>query len=485
MSNIDLSSKQLEHDIMDLIIYAPFYGHLLMMMERRAINSEFMAAVSIEKGSPILHINPYIYNNVLDANRNPTRDMRVAVLVHECEHIIRQHISRGKSIRNMAPKGITAKSWHKLLNISMDLALNQEINMESKTYQHRHGDFKCLIPNYAYFPTTPEKLTKMKEGAEKAWQKEDPATRAPINKFDEMVIKGEIFQHTNGLWYNKGELMTYDNIYEQYKDKEILPRLESMEKYVEFFLRNSDPPQQGDPGEPGLDGDEGDSEGQGMDDHDKMLDSDVNGDMEKDIVKGMMDKADKQAGGKSPEHIKRMLKEMNKPDLNWPSITRNFVSNQLKSKRIPTKTRVHRRFDEDQPGYKTKRELTVVQITDSSGSVTEELVSKIFNNAAYISKCVGDLWMIDCDDKVHSVVKYKKGMQPNIVGNGGTLFEPAFTAAAKLKPDAILYFTDGYNFDSQIITVSAPTLFIVYGEGGREPVNIRGKYKCIFIDKLK
>lgn len=102
-----------------------FYGELLIMMDKKLSKSIPTAGVRITKKIE-LFVNPDYYSSL-------TLDKQVAILKHECQHILNDHISRAKELQpdvyDLKPErsiedNIIANAKHRILNIAADCAIN-------------------------------------------------------------------------------------------------------------------------------------------------------------------------------------------------------------------------------------------------------------------------------------------------------------------------------------------------------------------------
>lgn len=109
--------------IIDLLRTEMFYGEIISQM-RRCINTNIPTAGVCIKNQIELHINPKFFDS-----RTP--EQRVAILRHECEHILRDHIPRFKEqapevfekTKDIADQMINGAKF-KAMNVSADLAIN-------------------------------------------------------------------------------------------------------------------------------------------------------------------------------------------------------------------------------------------------------------------------------------------------------------------------------------------------------------------------
>lgn len=103
--------QPLEQAIIHLIRTNNFYAQLVLTMDKKLDKSVKIAAVGVTDRLQ-LYVNPDYFNGL-------TLDERTAILMHECEHVFKNHIGRGIAIN---------KKFNRDLNIAADRAVNQYIN---------------------------------------------------------------------------------------------------------------------------------------------------------------------------------------------------------------------------------------------------------------------------------------------------------------------------------------------------------------------
>jgi predicted metal-dependent peptidase len=117
----------LTQTIVSLYYSERFYAEVLLQMNRHITKRVPTAGVSITDKIN-LYINPEYFLTL-------THEQRVAVLIHECKHILHGHISRGKTLapevyskdkKDMVDNAINQMK-HRSLNVGMDCAINQDI----------------------------------------------------------------------------------------------------------------------------------------------------------------------------------------------------------------------------------------------------------------------------------------------------------------------------------------------------------------------
>lgn len=145
-----MNNNEISQAIVRLFETEMFYAECIAEM-RRVLNINFHAVAGVcIKNNIELHINPKLFNAL-------TLEERVAVLRHECEHILRDHIPRMKELapevynktKDIADDVINSMK-HKAMNVAADCAIN--------------GNIKGL-PEWAVFP----KQFDLKDGETFEW----------------------------------------------------------------------------------------------------------------------------------------------------------------------------------------------------------------------------------------------------------------------------------------------------------------------------
>jgi predicted metal-dependent peptidase len=119
-----LNKDTISQAIVNLFENERFYAELVCQMRRIVGNKVPTAGVCV-KDQIELHINPEYF-------QSKSLPERVAILKHECEHILRDHIGRAKELapeiygnkEKSIEDNILNSMKHKTLNISMDCAIN-------------------------------------------------------------------------------------------------------------------------------------------------------------------------------------------------------------------------------------------------------------------------------------------------------------------------------------------------------------------------
>ncbi|PIQ87518.1 MAG: hypothetical protein COV74_00155 [Candidatus Omnitrophica bacterium CG11_big_fil_rev_8_21_14_0_20_45_26] len=128
--------------------------------------------------------------------------------------------------------------------------------------------------------------------------------------------------------------------------------------------------------------------------------------------------------------------------VNWRRLLERFITHATITKFIVSRKRPNRRFD-DLPCERVDLKLKLLVGLDTSGSVGDEELALFFSEIEKIKALGMEITVAECDAQVGNVYPYRH--RPKAVsGRGGTDFRPLFEFAAKKRPDAIVYLTDGF-----------------------------------------
>jgi predicted metal-dependent peptidase len=139
-----------------------------------------------------------------------------------------------------------------------------------------------------------------------------------------------------------------------------------------------------------------------------------------------------------------VIEEIVPPKFDWRGFIRRFtgVSTKVFTKKIRRKE--NRRFS-DNPGLKVKMRQHMLLAIDTSGSVSNSELEEFMSEIHHIYKCGVDITVVQCDTSIRSVEPYKGKLEMNIVGRGGTEFDPVLEYFNEnlRKYTSLVYFTDG------------------------------------------
>ena len=132
------------------------------------------------------------------------------------------------------------------------------------------------------------------------------------------------------------------------------------------------------------------------------------------------------------------------PKFDWRGYIRRFtgVSTKVFTKKIRRKE--NRRYEEN-PGLKIKMRQHMLLAIDTSGSVSNTELQEFMGEIHHIYKAGVDVTIMQCDTSIRSIEAYKGKNEINVVGRGGTEFDPVleYFNANQNKYTSLVYFTDG------------------------------------------
>lgn len=150
--------------------------------------------------------------------------------------------------------------------------------------------------------------------------------------------------------------------------------------------------------------------------------------------------------------------------INWKRVLRLFACTSNSSFVKNTLRRPSKRYGTT-PGIKVKRRNKLLVVLDTSGSIQMPEVEEFFGEIHQIWRQGSEIYIIECDVKIHKEYPYRGQLPPEIKGRGGNDSTPPIVFAnEKYRPDAILFFTDGY-VPAPRIDPRCPLLWIISSSG--------------------
>jgi predicted metal-dependent peptidase len=138
------------------------------------------------------------------------------------------------------------------------------------------------------------------------------------------------------------------------------------------------------------------------------------------------------------------IEDIEPPKFDWRGYIRRFtgVSTRVFTKKIRRKE--NRKFPEN-PGLKIKMRQHMLLAIDTSGSVSNDELMEFMNEIHHIYRAGVDITIIQCDTRINSIEKYSGEFELNVIGRGGTYFDPVLEFFNEnLKTfTSLVYFTDG------------------------------------------
>jgi predicted metal-dependent peptidase len=146
-----------------------------------------------------------------------------------------------------------------------------------------------------------------------------------------------------------------------------------------------------------------------------------------------------------------VIEQIVAPKFDWRGYIRRFtgVSTKVFTKKIRRKE--NRRYEEN-PGLKIKMRQHMLLAIDTSGSVSNTELQEFMGEIHHIYKAGVDVTIMQCDTSIRSIEAYKGKNEINVVGRGGTEFDPVldYYNANQKKYTSLVYFTDGECYTSVV-----------------------------------
>ena len=245
-----------------------------------------------------------------------------------------------------------------------------------------------------------------------------------------------------------------------------------------------------------IDKSQGDGEGEplddhgGMDTHDTWGESKGDGELQEDITKKMIEKAQDEtikSKGTVPSACSEWIKlHSRKSEVNWRKVLRGIVGN----KRVGSRSTImkqDRRFPKrpDLRGKTKDRMFNLLVVADVSGSMSDLAVTSTLAEVQHIcgiTKTDVDLIQVDSEAyEPEKLTKTTKTMKRK--GHGGTTLFPAIEMATQHRIDyqAVIVLTDGGLFGNdieQFSTLKKRVMWLVETGGDIDPAMREGRMQA-------
>lgn len=345
---------------------------------------------------------------------------KTALLIHELEHVIREHLSEMSS--GMFPD-------KKIANIAMDVSINQTITEELPKVDEEGRKCGVFIEDF------PELNLKRDQSSLYYYQrlmdakeaKADSKARGEDSKSEHAGGKGNK-QGTSGSKtlddFIDGEVDDWHSLWDQIT--------------------------------------------KGMGDKEKDL-------LRKEIQEQLRRVADEtqKLKGNVPAHITNSIKEnfgIKPPVVSWKTLFNRFIGSTMTTDIYQTRKRPNFRF-EDAPSNKYKNKIRIVVGMDSSGSVSDGELKEFFAEAKHMWKAGVKIDICLWDAHVHKEYEYKGENVYERVCQGGTMassfIEHVNDHRRKKNWTCAINLTDGY-IEHNPIECKIPLLWVITPSGSMD-----------------
>ena len=177
--------------------------------------------------------------------------------------------------------------------------------------------------------------------------------------------------------------------------------------------------------------------------------------------------------GNLPSGVKRLLKDLTEPQMNWRELLRMQLESTIKSDY--TWMRASRKgwhMDAVMPGMKLDPMIDIAVALDASGSISESMLKDFLSEIQGImdSFPAYKIHVITFDTDAYNPAQYDSDNLDDICdyevrGGGGTDFDCIFPylKANEIEPKRLVVFTDGYPFGSWGDELYTDTVWILHG----------------------
>jgi predicted metal-dependent peptidase len=353
-----MTDFNLDQHIIGLLSDEPFFAALSRKLEKVATTSVPTAGVKFneDRARFEMYYNPEFLSELHEQNPEFVK----GVLLHEFYHIVLLHVTT-----RLPPTGMT-KKW----NIATDLAINSELSDFEQDHDSPSGYSmissmlpvdKALLPSVGSFAKFPPHLSA----------EEYMGLLPDTPDGDSESTGGKPDKNQNG---DDGENKT--------------PTPDSSGKDSNGFDDHSDW-----------------GESDGNDEKRKIAEERL-----KESIKEAFVEAQSKGYGSVSQPMRRTIKEVISPKVNWRSILRSFVKASQRADKSSTIKRLNRRYAYIHPGRKAKRQAKIAVSIDQSGSVSDSMLVAFYSELEKLSK-IAEFTIIPFDTEVSTehVHVWKKG----------------------------------------------------------------------------
>jgi predicted metal-dependent peptidase len=426
--------EDVEKSSIQLMLEETFYGHFFTRLVREIVSEETSpqkakligtAAIMLSNNILSLVVNEKFWNHIHNTYTEPEdrKRKKYGLIKHEILHILFKHIFL---YNHFSDKDLSA--------IAVDLVVNQFIKHE----QLPDIDKIAILENFPeYFPDDSFRNLTTDGYYAILVQK-----RNELEKKLGQMIQGKKDSNGQGGQGQSGEGEDGKSKEEKQdgltqSDIDNNPDLNQSEKMLAKFLSNNY----------GENHSSWEGIGQGGNGSKEFIENWINTN-----IKAVSETMDKKSNGSNwrgtlPTGIQAYLEELInslKPTLDWKKVFKQFHQNSIRSYKVTTKKRRSKRFNTI-PGSKVKRRNKIMIAIDTSGSVDDESLAEFFGEVHHVFKAGAEVHIVECDAQIGNVWQYKGKFPKKITGRGGTDFNPPIKFAnEEMRPDAVIYLTDGY-----------------------------------------
>jgi predicted metal-dependent peptidase len=297
------------------------------------------------------------------------------------------------------------------------------------------------------------------------------------NIADDFCVNADLKKHHVGEFITSVPCL-YDHKYDGMSAEEVYDILyEKADKIDINDLLNKmiDDHLDGDDEQDGSGGDGDQREGKGR----PQLSKEERQQIKDEIKEAMLAAASASDAGNIPAGVKRLIKDLTEPKMDWRELLRMQLESTIKSDY--TWMRASRKgwhMDAVMPGMKLDPMIDIALMIDASGSMDDAMLKDILSETASIMESFPAyrIHVASFDTEVYNPQQYDSDNLEDITeyeiqGGGGTDFDCMFKYLKdnEIEPKRLVVFTDGYPFGSWGDENYADTVWILHGTTSIEP----------------
>lgn len=293
-----------------------------------------------------------------------------------------------------------------------------------------------------------------------------------------------------GLFDTKYRGWSAEEVYDDlYKNADKINIDELLEQLLDDHLDGDETEERNGSGNKGQSGDDGEDKSSSR----PQLSDEEKKQIRDEIKQAVISAAQTTGVDKLPSGVKRLIKDLTSPQLNWRELLQQQIQSTLKadySWMRPSRRGWH--IDAILPGNDLDKEIDICVAIDASGSMGDDQLRDILSEIKGIMESYNSfalhIWTFDTEVynlKTFTSENIDEIMEYELQGGGGTAFDVNWTFMKdnQIEPKKFVMFTDGYAWDSWGDPDYCDTLFVIHGSTTIEaPFGITTYYD---LDKAK
>lgn len=337
---------------------------------------------------------------------------------------------------------------------------------DGRKFYYNVGFVDKLTPKQAEFGFAHEVLHNVFDHMGRRNEREPQLSNIAADYAVNQILKderiGEIPDFIKIFQDNKYRGKSYEEIYDDLKDKVQYIDLSQLGELLDEHLDDNE-------GDGDGDGDEDGKDGKGR----PKLSAEDKKKIRDEIKEAMVSAAAAAGAGRVPAAVQRFIKDFTEPKMDWRALLRQQIQSIIKSNfSFSRPNRKSQHSGAILPGLMNEETIDVSCAIDMSGSISDKQAKDFLSEVKGIMDEYKDfkldIWCFDTD--VYNYAKFTGDSADDILtyevkGGGGTDFDANFNFMKDegIEPKKFIMFTDGYPCGSWGDEQYCDTLFIIHG----------------------